>query len=79
LTSLQRRSAKDPAVIERRIGRWLGRVPVAERLVEVTVQRDAHNQACGLSIIERTERTTWAEQGARRLSVTHQLPGQRPG
>ncbi len=59
--SLQRRPAKDPAVIERRIGRWLGRFPAAERLIEVSVQRDADNHASGLSIVERTERTTWAE------------------
>jgi transposase len=60
--SLQRRAAKDPNVIERRIGRWLGRFAAAERLLEVTVQRDANNHACGLSITERTERTTWAQQ-----------------
>ncbi len=60
--SLQRRPAKDPGVIERRIGRWLGRFAAAERLLEVTVQRDANNYACGLSITERTERSTWAEQ-----------------
>jgi transposase len=59
--SLQRRPAKDPGVIERRIGRWLGRFPAAERLLEVTVQRDANNHACGLSITERAERTTWAQ------------------
>jgi len=27
----------------------------------VTVQRDANNHACGLSITERAERTTWAQ------------------
>jgi len=60
--SLQRRPAKDPNLIERRVGRWLGRFAAAERLLEVTVQRDGNNHACGLSITERTERTTWAEQ-----------------
>jgi transposase len=60
--SLQRRPAKDPNLIERRVGRWLGRFAAAERLLEVTVQRDANNHACGLSITERAERTTWAEQ-----------------
>lgn len=60
--SLQRRPAKDPNLIERRVGRWLGRFAAAERLLEVTVQRDANNHACGLNITERAERTTWAEQ-----------------
>ena len=44
------------------MGRWLGRFAAAERLLEVTVQRDADNHACGLMITERAERTTWAEQ-----------------
>lgn len=60
--SLQRRPAKAPNVIERRVGRWLGRFAAAERLLEVTVQRDADHHACGLIITERAERTTWAEQ-----------------
>lgn len=60
--SLQRRAAKDPNLIERRVGRWLGRFAAAERLLEVTVQRDANHHACGLIITERAERMTWAEQ-----------------
>ena len=60
--SLQRRPAKDPNLIERRLGRWLGRFASAERLLEVTVERDANNHACGLNITERAERTSWAEQ-----------------
>jgi transposase len=59
--SLQRRPAKDPGVIERRIGRWLGRFPAAERLLEVTVERAAGGEACGLKVTERAERTAWAE------------------
>jgi transposase len=64
--SLQRRPAKDPGPIERRIGRWLGRFPAAERLLEVTVQRNEQGQACALKIGERADRTAWAElaQGA---------------
>jgi transposase len=52
--------------IERRIGRWLGRFPAAERLIEVEVLRDAQGCACGLEITERRERTLWAAhaQGA---------------
>ncbi len=64
--SLQKRPVADPGRVERRIGRWLGRFPAAERLIEVSVQRDAQGQACGLEITERSERVTWAEhaQGA---------------
>jgi transposase len=64
--SLQRRPAKDPGKVERRIGRWLGRFPAAERLIDVTVQRDSRQRACALKITERAERTQWAAhaQGA---------------
>jgi len=58
--ALQKRPAKDPGVIERRIGRWLGRFPAAERLIEVTVERNAAGRACGLQIRERAERSAWA-------------------
>jgi transposase len=58
--TLQRRPAKDAGKIERRLGRWLGRFPAAERLIEVTVERDAQHRACGLKITERAERTQWA-------------------
>jgi transposase len=57
---LQRRPVKDAGKIERRIGRWLGRFPAAERLIEVTIQRDTEQRACGLNITERAERTQWA-------------------
>lgn len=58
-TSLQKRPARDPGVIERRIGRWLGRFPAAERLLDVTVERNV-GQATGLKITERAERSAWA-------------------
>jgi len=58
---LQRRPGQDPGKIERRIGRWLGRFPAAERLLEVVVQRDAQGRACGLQITERADRTAWAQ------------------
>lgn len=58
--SLVRRPAKEPGKIERRIGRWLGRYPAAERLLEVEVERDAKGRACGLKITERSERSAWA-------------------
>jgi transposase len=58
--TLQRRPAKDAGKIERRIGRWLGRFPAAERLIDVTVARDHQQRACALKITERAERTQWA-------------------
>jgi transposase len=58
--SLARRPAKDAGKIERRIGRWLGRFPAAERLMEVRVERDAKGRACALKITERAERSAWA-------------------
>jgi transposase len=60
--TLQKRPARDPGRIERRVGRWLGRYPSAERLIEVSVQRNEQGQACGLNITERAERTAWAQQ-----------------
>jgi len=64
--SLQRRPVQDVGKIERRIGRWLGRFPAAERLIEVVVERDDQQRACGLKITQRAERTQWAAhaQGA---------------
>ena len=60
--TLQKRPARDPGRIERRVGRWLGRYPSAERLIQVTVQRNDQGQACGLHITERAERTAWVQQ-----------------
>jgi transposase len=60
-SSLQKRPVRDAGVVERRIGRWLGRFPAAERLLEVKVQRNPQGEACGLTITERAERAVWAE------------------
>ena len=76
--SLQRRPVKDPGPIERRIGRWLGRFPAAERLLEVMVERDRHGRACGLKIIERAERTAWAEQAQGAYLLRTNCPEQDP-
>jgi len=76
--SLQRRPAKDPGPVERRIGRWLGRFPAAERLLEVAVERNAEGRACGLKIIERTERAAWAEQAHGAYLLRTNCPEQDP-
>jgi len=59
--SLQKRAARDAGRIERRIGRWLGRFPAAERLLAVVVERNAQGHATGLQITEHADRTAWAE------------------
>ncbi len=60
--ALQKRAARDAGRIERRIGRWLGRFPAAERLLSVVVERNAQGHATGLKITEHAERSAWAEQ-----------------
>jgi transposase len=60
--SLQKRPAREAGRIERRLGRWLGRFPAAERLIEVKVERNAQGHATGLNITEHAERRAWAEQ-----------------
>ena len=58
--SLRQRPARDAGLIERRIGRWLGRFPAAERLLTVTVERNAQGHATDLKITEHAERSAWA-------------------
>lgn len=78
--SLQKHPARDAGRIERRIGRWLGRFPSAERLIEVTIQRNAQGYATSLNITEWAERSQWAAQahGAYllRTNCTEQDPTQ---
>jgi transposase len=58
---LRKRAARDAGLIERRIGRWLGRFPAAERLLSVSVERNLQGHATGLQITEHADRTAWAE------------------
>ena len=60
-TSLQKRPARDVGAIERRIGRWLGRFPAAERLISVVAERNPEGRASGLKITEHADRSAWAE------------------
>jgi transposase len=75
---LQRRPAKDAGKIERRIGRWLGRFPAAERLLEVRVERDAAGRACALAITERGERSAWAAHAHGAYLLRTNCPEQDP-
>jgi transposase len=59
--SLRKRPVKDPGKIERRVGRWLGRYPGAEKLVEVTVLRNPAGCACGLEVQSKAGHRDWAQ------------------
>ena len=70
---LRKRPSSNALMVERRIGRWLGRNPAAERVFEVEVLRDDANRACGLQITEQADRLDWASlaQGAYLLRTNH--------
>lgn len=72
-TGLRKRPSADADKVERRIGRWLGRNPAAERVFEVAVEKDSAGRACGLRMSERAERMDWAAlaQGAYLLRTNH--------
>jgi hypothetical protein len=62
----------------RRIGRWLGKYPAAAGVLVVTLNKDARNRACGLTLSERCEKLAWARltHGAYLLRTNH--PGDDP-
>ena len=70
---LRKRPSADAQKIERRIGRWLGRNPAAERVFDVAVCRDAENRACALRMTERADRMDWSSlaHGAYLLRTNH--------
>ena len=70
---LRRRPTAEIGKIERRIGRWMGRHPAAERIFETTILKDAEGRACGLQTTECPERLDWAAlaQGAYLLRTNH--------
>lgn len=60
--ALVKRPEEDCARVERRIGRWLGRYPAADKLFEVSVKKDQAGQACGLIIACKLDRSQWARR-----------------
>ena len=52
---------KDAAQIERRLGRWLGRYPKAERLIDAEVIKNGGHPV-DLKIVQRPELTDWVEK-----------------
>jgi transposase len=60
--ALRKRAQPEVAAVERRVGRWLGRYPAADKLFEVTVQKNEAGQARGLAIACLLDRSQWARQ-----------------
>ena len=60
------RKPKKKEPVERRIGRWLGRYPAADKIFEVKALTNDQEQAYGLSIACKVDRTQWTQraQGA---------------
>jgi len=52
---------KDTSSIERRIGRWMGRYPKAESLIDVELIKD-NKQPVDLKITRQMEKADWAEK-----------------
>lgn len=60
--SLRARPKRDAEALGRRIGRWLGRYPAADKLFEVAVEHNEAGEACALRIASRLDRGAWAHQ-----------------
>jgi hypothetical protein len=71
--SLAKSPRKNAGAVERRIGRWLGRHPAAEKLLDVEVKRNEQAEAVGLGIVERGARSAWPSVLMAPISVTNQL------
>ena len=70
---LQQQPVADAGPVERRLGKWLGRSPAAEKLFTVKLQRDATQRVCGLEVTENQKRLEWARHahGAYLLRTNH--------
>jgi transposase len=64
--------------IERRVGRWLGRFPAADKLFEVEVRLNEQQQACGLSVACLIDRNQWARQAHGAYLLRTNCPEQDP-
>jgi transposase len=59
--SLQKKAA--PAEqMERRVGKWLGRYPAADKLFQVEVELNEQKQACALNVACLVDRNQWTRQ-----------------
>jgi len=70
---VQAQPEADLEKIGRRIGRWLGKYPAAARVLLATLDKDSAGRACGLQVLERTEKLEWARlaHGAYLLRTNH--------
>ena len=75
--ALARKSQKK-ALVERRIGRWLGRYRAADKLFEVKVLENDEHQACGLAIACRMDRSQWAQQAQGAYLLQSNWPEKNP-
>ena len=60
--SLQNKPKANVAEVERRVGRWLGKYPAADQLFTVEVQLNESQEACGLILSCRRDRSQWARR-----------------
>lgn len=58
--ALRKEPTKESGLIERRIGRWMGRYPAAAALSEVALRHDEEGRACGVSLSTKLDRGHWA-------------------
>jgi transposase len=81
LLEIHRSLEKKPAAadkIERRVGRWLGRSPAADKLFEVEVLLNEAGQACALSVACVVDRQHWAMQAQGAYLLRTNCPEQDP-
>jgi transposase len=65
LVQLDRALCRKPKALEeagRRLGRWLGRYPAADKVFEIQILKNDHDLACGLAIASRLDRGQWTSQ-----------------
>jgi transposase len=60
--SLDSKPEENTAKVERRIGRWLGRYPAADKLFEVSIRKNSSGEAIGLNIACKVDHSQWARR-----------------
>jgi transposase len=75
--SLQKKTASAEQV-QRRVGRWLGRYPSADKLFAVQVELNEQRQACGLNLACRVDRHQWARRAQGAYLLRTNCAGQDP-
>lgn len=60
--ALRQRPQAGVSAVERRVGRWLGRYPAADKLFEVSVAQNEEGRACALVMACRLDRSQWTRR-----------------